>query len=179
MKVRMSGRAWRGLTFVSVMALVLLGALSCGPKELQVKGLAKGKRDVQFLQCATDDTGNQRLITITPGDSTVNPPTPPTVTVDACTISPKEKITWVCIAPSGCKGWTVTFDDRNVDDTQLFEGNRVKFGDTASNGTTTDSGTLVKSDLLKNGAIIVKYTVQTVGSPPYDPHIVPMDPSTP
>lgn len=158
MKVCMSGRQSRGLALVSVMALVLLGALSgCRKQPLTPVGRP------------TIPACNQKPIIITPGDATHAP----SVDIKVCTIFPTETITWQC---KGCKGWQVTFLDPSVDDRLLFEHGAVRFGDTEGAGIGQASATLVSSPLLSNGPIVVKYTVQTEGSPPYDPHIIPMGP---
>jgi len=185
MKVCTSGRQWRGLALVSVIALVLLGALSCH-KEVEVKGLAKGTRNVPFLECATDDTGHQRNIEITPAAGNANPPT---VSVKACTIYPGEKIKWICTDNSACPGWKVIFDDLSVDDTQLFNNlengtvanGTVTFGDPMSaGGINHASGTFSPGpnvQPLLPGPFIVKYKVQIGQGLLDDPHIVPMSPA--
>jgi hypothetical protein len=180
MKVCRSGRQLKGLALVYVIALVLLWVPSCGHKEVpqQPGGLPV---TTGIPMCATDASGKQRNIVITPGDSTH----PPTVTVKVCTISstaPNNTITWQCqsTTPNSCNGWQVMFDDPSLVDTQLFSG-RVTFGDSKGDGSATqDQATFSPSgqvqQMLNSGPFVVKYTVQTVGSPPLDPHIVPMGP---
>jgi hypothetical protein len=160
----MSGRQRKVLALVSVMALVLLGALSGCHKPSSAPTSVTG-----IAMCNAD------TIKITPGDQTH----PPSVSVKVCTIRENETITWQCQG-SGCTGWQVMFDDPNVVDTLLFQNSAVTFGDTGGTGKDHDSATLAPgnrlSKLLSNGPIVVKYSVQTVGSPPADPHIIPMGP---
>jgi hypothetical protein len=172
MKVCGSDRQAKGLALVCGVALVVLGMLSGCHKEGPVRPTPAGRKDVLFPACAIDDSGRPRTIVITPGDTT----NPPTVSVKACAISPNEKITWACKDDSRCKGWRVIFNDPSVDDRQLFQNGAVTFGDIAGGGQTQDSAVLVQSDLVSHGPIVVKYTVQTAGSPPADPHIIPMGP---
>jgi hypothetical protein len=171
MKVCMSGRQSRMLALLSVIGLVSLGVPSCGHKELP---LQPGGQPITpgIPMCA------EKTIVITPSADEDHPPK---VTVNVCAISPtapNNKISWQCNV-SGCNGWQVIFDDSSLIDTELF-GGRVTFGDSAGNGrTTTDQATFAPSGKVKNrlpGPFVVKYTVQTVGSPPLDPHIVPMGP---
>jgi hypothetical protein len=160
MKVCMSGRQSKALALVYVLALVLLGALSGCHKPSSAPTSVTG-----IPMCNTD------AIKIIPGDATH----PPSVSVKVCTIRENETITWQCQS-SGCKGWQVMFDDPNVVDTLLFQNSAVTFGDTGGTGKDHDSATLAPGNLLSNGPIVVKYSVQTVGSPPADPHIIPMGP---
>jgi hypothetical protein len=167
MKIRTSGgqSKWRALA--SVTGLVLLGVLcGChaeGQKPPPVKPTATG-----IPMCA------ERTITITPGDRT----NAPTVSPKVCTIlptAPNNTIKWQCQGTgSTCRGWQVMFDDPSVVDTQLFQNGTVTFGEPQDQATFAPRGQV--SQQLKNGPIVVKYTVQTVGSPPYDPHIIPMGP---
>jgi hypothetical protein len=73
------------------------------------------------------------------------------------------------------------FDDPSLVDTQLFQNGAVTFGDIVGNGSVSQASAMFSpgkqvQGMLNNGPFIVKYTVQTKGSPPLDPHIVPMGP---
>jgi hypothetical protein len=165
----MAARQSKRLALVSVIALVLLGVLSCGQKERPKPPTVHPFTTIPMCKAQT--------IMITPAGSQT---APPTVSVELCTIVPGDPITWQCQAQGQgtCTGWTVMFDDSSVVDTLLFNG-AVTFGDIGRTGKTQDSAVLANSSLLSSGPIIVKYTVQTQGNLPYDPHIMPMNPTPP
>jgi len=174
MKMCISGRQSKGLALVSVIALVLLGALPACQKK--VAELAE--QEVVVRQAATSPIAACGTVNITPGNS--NKPT--SVDVKICTIVPGQAITWLCdigLNPA-CKRWQVIFDPKSnpgVDVAKLFVDGATKFP-SQPNDTQSVAGDVLAGTLFPapNTVLVVKYTVQTVGSQPYDPHIIPMGP---